>query len=360
MRALKHITLAALAAATLAVAASAQAADSWVELAPEGESFVMRMPVQPTSQAERVEAGELKVAGRGYVAAGEDKSVYVVWSLDDSNKVGERQSGEMSYLDQIAEVAWELLIKPEVERLKSDKDTIAPIGMAYQRNLDLGGRAAREYSVRLEKARGLAYVCADGSRIYVVAALGAETQAAQLRQFVESFNFKGAPPKLPVVSTGPGMGGGMGTGTGSGMGTGTGGGIGTGEGIGSGIGPGHGSNTGGGERREGGGVTGGGDTVDYNRIFTQRDVTRKAVITAKPEPGFTESARKFSVTGVVRIRAILNRTGEVTNVSVIKGLPHGLTLKAVSAAKRVKFNPAQKDGHDVSQYILFEYNFNIY
>jgi hypothetical protein len=50
----------------------------------------------------------------------------------------------------------------------------------------------------------------------------------------------------------------------------------------------------------------------------------------------------------------------VSGVSVIKGLPDGLTEKAISAAKQIRFSPAQKDGRTVSQYIVLEYNFNIY
>jgi protein TonB len=89
-------------------------------------------------------------------------------------------------------------------------------------------------------------------------------------------------------------------------------------------------------------------------------VTRKALITFKPEPGFTEDARKNNVTGLVRLRAILSASGEVTSVSVIKGLPDGLTEKAITAAKQIRFRPAQKDGRTVSQFVVLEYNFNIY
>ena len=100
--------------------------------------------------------------------------------------------------------------------------------------------------------------------------------------------------------------------------------------------------------------------MDYTRPFKQNEVTKKALITFKPEPGFTESARRFEVTGVVRLRAILYKTGEVTNVSVVKSLPHGLTEQSVEAARRIRFEPAQKDGRAVSQYVVLEYNFLIY
>ena len=153
-------------------------------------------------------------------------------------------------------------------------------------------------------------------------------------------------------SSGPGHGGGMGDGTGGGMGT----------GDGTGLGPGRGGNTGGGDRHDGGGGPGGGGggNVDYTRPFKNSEVTRKAVITSKPEPGFTEEARKNNVTGVVRLRAILSASGSVQGISVIKGLPDGLTERAISAAKSIRFTPAEKDGRAVSQYVTLEYNFNIY
>jgi TonB family protein len=94
--------------------------------------------------------------------------------------------------------------------------------------------------------------------------------------------------------------------------------------------------------------------------FRQAEVTRKAVIISKPEPGFTEEARKENVTGVVRLRAVLAADGRVRHILVIKGLPHGLTEKAVAAARHIRFTPAERDGRPVPQFIILEYNFNIY
>ncbi len=151
------------------------------------------------------------------------------------------------------------------------------------------------------------------------------------------------------------------TGTTPSSGSGKGGGMGGGEGTG--AGPGRGGNMGGGDRVDGGGGPGGGGGgggVDYTRPFKLSEVTQRAVITFKPEPGFTEEARRNGVTGTVRLRAILSASGEVMNVTTIKGLPDGLTEKAISAARQIKFRPAQKDGRAVSQYVVLEYNFNIY
>jgi TonB family protein len=154
-------------------------------------------------------------------------------------------------------------------------------------------------------------------------------------------------------SDGPGKDSGQGTGEGSGQG----------PGQGRGYGPGRGENVGGGDTNYGGGGPGGGGggrDVDYSRPFQPSQVNAKAVIISKPEPGFTEEARKNNVTGLVRLRAVLSSGGGVTNISVIKGLPDGLTEKAIAAARNIKFRPAQKDGRTVSQWVTIEYNFNIY
>ena len=150
-----------------------------------------------------------------------------------------------------------------------------------------------------------------------------------------------------------------GSGTGNGIGDGKGGGVGSGEG--SGVGPGRGGNTGGGDRNDGGGGPGGGGGgTDYSRTFAAREVTRKAQILSKPEPLYTEEARKNQVTGTVRLRLVLGASGSISGITPVSRLPDGLTEKAIEAARRISFTPAEKDGRKVSQYVTIEYNFNIY
>lgn len=150
-----------------------------------------------------------------------------------------------------------------------------------------------------------------------------------------------------------------GPGTGNGIGTGRGGGIGPGEG--GGIGPGRGGNIGGGDRNDGGGGPGGGGGGgDYNRIFSGKEVSSKARVLSKPEPQYTEDARKNQITGTVVLRAVFTSGGQVTSIRAVSGLPHGLTERAIAAARQIRFSPATKDGHPVSMYIQLEYNFNLY
>ncbi|MCA1557848.1 MAG: energy transducer TonB [Acidobacteria bacterium] len=89
-------------------------------------------------------------------------------------------------------------------------------------------------------------------------------------------------------------------------------------------------------------------------------MTSKARILSRPEPQYTEAARRNQVTGTVILRAIFSANGSVTSIKAVKGLPDGLTEKAIAAARQIRFVPAQKDGRAVSQYIQIEYNFNLY
>jgi len=149
-----------------------------------------------------------------------------------------------------------------------------------------------------------------------------------------------------------------GSGTGNGIGTGQGGGIGPGEG--GGLGPGRGGNMGGGDFNAGGGGPGGGGGGDYSKIFTGKDVTSKARLISKPEPQYTEDARKNQVTGTVVLKVVFASSGQVTNIRTVSGLPYGLTERAIAAARLIKFVPATKDGHQVSMWMQLEYNFNLY
>jgi TonB family protein len=99
---------------------------------------------------------------------------------------------------------------------------------------------------------------------------------------------------------------------------------------------------------------------DYNTTFNPKDVSVQARILSKPEAQYTEEARKNQVSGTVVLRAVFSSSGQVTNIRAVSGLPYGLTERAIAAAREIRFSPAMKDGHAVSQYIQIEYNFNLY
>ena len=95
-------------------------------------------------------------------------------------------------------------------------------------------------------------------------------------------------------------------------------------------------------------------------IFSGREVTTKARVLRKPEPQYTEAARRNGVRGTVVLRSVFSSDGTVKHFVVVSGLPDGLTEQALRAARRIKFVPATMDGRPVSMFIQLEYNFNLY
>ena len=100
-------------------------------------------------------------------------------------------------------------------------------------------------------------------------------------------------------------------------------------------------------------------TDPVRKIYSTREGIERAVIFAKPTPGYTEEARRAGVAGVVRLRVVLGSDGNIRHVLVLRRLSHGLTEKAVEAARRVRFKPATLNGQPVSQYVILEYGFNV-
>ena len=98
---------------------------------------------------------------------------------------------------------------------------------------------------------------------------------------------------------------------------------------------------------------------DSDGPFRTNEVEARAVLTSKPAPGFTDEALDNDTYGVVRLRAVLTSKGEVTDIFVVKGLPDGLTRRAIDAANQIRFTPARRYGHAVSQYVTLEYDFNL-
>ena len=90
------------------------------------------------------------------------------------------------------------------------------------------------------------------------------------------------------------------------------------------------------------------------------EVTTKAVLSSKPEPSYTEAAREACVDGVVKLRLVLASDGTVKHILPLKSLSHGLTEKAIAAARKIKFVPATKNGRPASQWAVIEYSFNCY
>jgi Gram-negative bacterial TonB protein C-terminal len=94
----------------------------------------------------------------------------------------------------------------------------------------------------------------------------------------------------------------------------------------------------------------------------EQDSTKKSPLKIHSiiKPPYTNLARIYEITGVVRLGVTFKSDGTIGAVSVISGLPLGLTNNALIAAKQLHFAPAKTD--DVPQTVrkIVEYQFTLY
>jgi TonB family protein len=130
-------------------------------------------------------------------------------------------------------------------------------------------------------------------------------------------------------------------------GTGVHGGIGENEGGGDGMGHGPGRGPG-----SGGGCC--------NGIYTPGDGVSSPRVIYKPEPDYSDEARKIRLQGVVVVSAVVAPDGRPTRVRIARSLGMGLDEKALEAVNRWRFEPARKDGQPVAVQISIEVDFHIF
>jgi protein TonB len=72
--------------------------------------------------------------------------------------------------------------------------------------------------------------------------------------------------------------------------------------------------------------------------------TVAAEILDKPRPSYSGEALRLKIEGEVLLEVMFEASGETKVVRVIRGLGHGLDEAAMSAARRIRFRPARRDG----------------
>lgn len=122
--------------------------------------------------------------------------------------------------------------------------------------------------------------------------------------------------------------------------TGLGGGGGIGPGKGAGVGPGSGGGFGGGVYKIGGGVS-------------------APVATYKPEPEYSEEARKAKYQGEVWLSVVVDEKGVPQQIKVTRKLGLGLDEKAIEAVSKWRFKPGMKDGKPVAVQATIAVSFHL-
>ncbi len=94
------------------------------------------------------------------------------------------------------------------------------------------------------------------------------------------------------------------------------------------------------------------------KIYLPNEVDVKLKIKEKKKAKYTENARRNCINGKVLLKVVFMSSGKVGDIEVVKGLPEGLSESAIEAARKIKFEPAKKDGQKVSVSAKVEYDFD--
>lgn len=84
-----------------------------------------------------------------------------------------------------------------------------------------------------------------------------------------------------------------------------------------------------------------------------------AEILSKPTPIYTQEARSLRIEGEVLLEAVLEASGTLHVVRVVRGLGHGLDDNAVKAAEQIHFKPAMKDGQPADSTVVLHIIFQL-
>jgi TonB family protein len=92
------------------------------------------------------------------------------------------------------------------------------------------------------------------------------------------------------------------------------------------------------------------------------ETTAKAVpaeILSKPNPIYTPEARSLRIEGEVLLEVVLQASGSLHVVRVVRGLGHGLDDNAVRAAEQIHFKPAMRDGQPTDSTVVLHVIFQL-
>lgn len=78
-----------------------------------------------------------------------------------------------------------------------------------------------------------------------------------------------------------------------------------------------------------------------------------------PQPRHSEEARALKIQGTVSMGILINESGDVDSVLVLRGLGHGLDESATEVARNLKFSPATRSGTPIPYWMKLIVEFNL-
>jgi TonB family protein len=82
----------------------------------------------------------------------------------------------------------------------------------------------------------------------------------------------------------------------------------------------------------------------HSEHLTSGPPTTAVEITYKPNPIYTDEARRLKLEGEVLLEVVFGANGQLRVNQVVRGLGHGLDEAAIAAANKIRFKPALRNG----------------
>ena len=96
--------------------------------------------------------------------------------------------------------------------------------------------------------------------------------------------------------------------------------------------------------------------IDDEKVYKQSGVDQKAKITKRSHPSTDRMCSNDS--GLVRVLVVLHKSGKVSDVKSLKSSEcQRFNENSLDSAKKIKFNPAVKDGQPVSVSVMVEFTY---
>ena len=102
-------------------------------------------------------------------------------------------------------------------------------------------------------------------------------------------------------------------------------------------------------------------TAEKAETVDNAQENRPLKILEKPKPRYpTSDTGTVCMQGTVLLRVQFLASGEIGEIKAVTNLPYGATENAIEAAKKIKFEPAVKNGKRINVTKIVGFSFTIY
>ena len=100
--------------------------------------------------------------------------------------------------------------------------------------------------------------------------------------------------------------------------------------------------------------------VDLNREFEAAEVDREPRLVSRVPPIYPYSARRRGINGEVVVRFLVDASGRVSRLSIVRAQPQGVFERAVEqSVNRWRFKPGLYQGRPVSTWVVLPIRFKL-